>query len=806
MTSGAWQGGSGAASKFKVEEEDKHGKMGIKFEQFQNRQNEWLASITLNGNAKPQTRMQQGAEKSDQLLYSELRDNFQNVEAELRKHRLDNLEGRTFFESLMRKREVKRTGELRPIIPREWADDASWQLCAMQFLLFLLDKPSSLVKYIVAWREAHPDQPSEVFDDLTKYWTEYLCFCLRRDVHTGVTALVDSFSSRDLGGTWKCNFSMPSGVFEDYAVFAQKKTEPDGSVMTAFRTMHSMIAGGFSRQVGLKARQHWSTPIQWSRVVHTLQRSATDISATYSCPEVQGIVSGLFERIVWRYTITCGLKALLLIATFRAAFLLQHGRELESWILYVMCVATLEAAWHEWEEVVVSIRALLRQGYDSVRYADYHSLYPHVLVRKLDSFVRKHSVIQIDALCHAEEMQQKAKEDSMQASKTRCSPPKLPSVSDLQNATMQRISNMGCCGRICTGLACLVSALVFLIVLIIACILSFVYYVLVFAIWFVQFNLFDVSLLALDLFILNFLVSYSGESLTAFQRGALVVWNVGHAMDTVYALCVFEDFGKHILPMVQAAKDAVPLILLLGFFIAIMCNGLYLLDTRDAPGGRIGKIYGAFLPTVRLALFGDFDLFEAEGLDPIFRQSDEGAWEPEDPTPSKKYEVVHMWFYLTGIVGHLLLANLLIGVLGSSYEKFEAMSAELLCGVRVDAICRYRVDTWRPPCRGPTERFEMPVTMLTPAARENAPETTADDNSELLEQLRAMMSTAAEDAALREQLREMMSTAAEDSALREELRDTMKDIQQVQQQIRFDQEQLRSNPEAMRAALTTKST
>ena len=90
-------------------------------------------------------------------------------------------------------------------------------------------------------------------------------------------------------------------------------------------------------------------------------------------------------------------------------------------------------------------------------------------------------------------------------------------------------------------------------------------------------------------------------------------------------------------------------------------------------------LYSSIVQTLRLGMFGDFDLFEYQGQDPTFRRNeqDPAMWEIEDPEPADveggiyQYIYVHVVFYLTGIGVTILLMNLLIGVLGQNYELYQ---------------------------------------------------------------------------------------------------------------------------------------
>ena len=77
------------------------------------------------------------------------------------------------------------------------------------------------------------------------------------------------------------------------------------------------------------------------------------------------------------------------------------------------------------------------------------------------------------------------------------------------------------------------------------------------------------------------------------------------------------------------------------------------LGTRDG-------FYAAVLTAYRLAVLGDFDMFELEGLDTPFIGNGDGEWWPEDPEMSSLYAPVHAWFYVVTFAIGLFLFNILV--------------------------------------------------------------------------------------------------------------------------------------------------
>ena len=142
--------------------------------------------------------------------------------------------------------------------------------------------------------------------------------------------------------------------------------------------------------------------------------------------------------------------------------------------------------------------------------------------------------------------------------------------------------------------------------------------------------------------------------------------------------------GLRLLPILAAIRDTFVFFMLMGICIASAVHAYYNLQVRQDPT----PTYAAVLQVVRLGVFGDFDLFEFEGLGPIYRQTANNVQElePIDPDPGSDYVWVHMLFYIVGLGITVLLMNVLIGVLSANYELYEDQSAVLFFRARVKIL------------------------------------------------------------------------------------------------------------------------
>ena len=85
------------------------------------------------------------------------------------------------------------------------------------------------------------------------------------------------------------------------------------------------------------------------------------------------------------------------------------------------------------------------------------------------------------------------------------------------------------------------------------------------------------------------------------------------SLQLLYSLRGETWMGPRLLPSVSAIQDTVAFFLLMVICLSASAHSYYNLQIRDEPN----PTYAAVMQVVRvrLAIFGDFDLFEFEGLD-----------------------------------------------------------------------------------------------------------------------------------------------------------------------------------------------
>ena len=143
--------------------------------------------------------------------------------------------------------------------------------------------------------------------------------------------------------------------------------------------------------------------------------------------------------------------------------------------------------------------------------------------------------------------------------------------------------------------------------------------------------------------------------------------------------------GPRLLPILCAIKDTFAFFFLMTICIVAASHAYYTLEIRDEPW----PTYAALMQIVRLGIFGDFDMFEFEGLDPIYTSNDADTayiLKPQDPDPGPHYPWVHALFYITGVGITVLLMNVLISVLSESYNRYAKQAVGEFFRARVNIL------------------------------------------------------------------------------------------------------------------------
>mmetsp|Transcript_25452 Transcript_25452/g.46596 ORF Transcript_25452/g.46596 Transcript_25452/m.46596 type:complete len:866 (-) Transcript_25452:127-2724(-) len=184
-----------------------------------------------------------------------------------------------------------------------------------------------------------------------------------------------------------------------------------------------------------------------------------------------------------------------------------------------------------------------------------------------------------------------------------------------------------------------------------------------------------------------------GDGLVSVTTQAcLATWTAWSWLRCLWALRGFRFIGPKMLPVIYAVRGVFGFVTVLLFTVIAATNAYFVFGLRTEPS----TWYASFLVVFRLAILGDVDLFEWEGLDPVLVQQDTDTWEPEDPLPSKHYVWIHVLFYAIALFMTVILMNVFIGILGNNYDLYQDKSEELFMQSRAEIVAdSFHTSLWR---------------------------------------------------------------------------------------------------------------
>jgi len=168
------------------------------------------------------------------------------------------------------------------------------------------------------------------------------------------------------------------------------------------------------------------------------------------------------------------------------------------------------------------------------------------------------------------------------------------------------------------------------------------------------------------------------------ERLVLALWCVLHWLHSLNSFRCFNWFGPKVLPIIYALSASKVFFGVLAFCIAPAVHAYYVLGARQEPGPWLA----ASIPMFRLAVMGDFDMFELEGTDTVYVEEG-GMWNPEDPSPSKLYYPVLLLFFLVSVLVNVTLMNIFIGILSANYDFYDDRGFEMFLQERAATILTY---------------------------------------------------------------------------------------------------------------------
>ncbi|CAE7941720.1 unnamed protein product [Symbiodinium necroappetens] len=183
----------------------------------------------------------------------------------------------------------------------------------------------------------------------------------------------------------------------------------------------------------------------------------------------------------------------------------------------------------------------------------------------------------------------------------------------------------------------------------------------------------------------------------------------------MYSLRGERWLGPYLLPILSAVRDTGAFFFVTSLCVASATHAYVIMNPR---GEDDHPIYSSFLHTVRLAIFGDFDLFEYQGQDTTFQLDEKGEWAPNDPKPKDvggedspfwPYIYLQLCFFCTGIGITVLLMNLLIAILSQNYEMQQCRAQGLFVQARARMLlevgCGFKLRGFKARCKCTVQGF-----------------------------------------------------------------------------------------------------
>ena len=174
----------------------------------------------------------------------------------------------------------------------------------------------------------------------------------------------------------------------------------------------------------------------------------------------------------------------------------------------------------------------------------------------------------------------------------------------------------------------------------------------------------------------------------------------------------FRAIGLLMLPITKAIYATIAFFVIMGTLVLASCHAYSAMHIQDpihigTIGNdwwrhTVGTVYTTVLPMLHLGILGDFHIMELtnvprrckEGIDENGKQ----YWELEDDTAKDNFEVIILLCLGCEFVLSIVFMNLLIGVLGQNYDKFEAKSRALYFKSRAQLCLRYMTRQRRLSC------------------------------------------------------------------------------------------------------------
>ena len=167
---------------------------------------------------------------------------------------------------------------------------------------------------------------------------------------------------------------------------------------------------------------------------------------------------------------------------------------------------------------------------------------------------------------------------------------------------------------------------------------------------------------------------------TTVQRGSLVVLIFFRWFRLLMSLCLFEVFGPRVLPIISSVRDTVPFFVVSILAIVTFTHAYYATGMRPDDGSG-STFYEYFLLIFRLSVLGEGDMVSEPSI------SDKNGRGQDD-------RLVSVIFFLTSLTMTVLLMSILVGILGSNYERDLKQSRSMFNRVRARKITNLSSVPW----------------------------------------------------------------------------------------------------------------
>jgi len=195
----------------------------------------------------------------------------------------------------------------------------------------------------------------------------------------------------------------------------------------------------------------------------------------------------------------------------------------------------------------------------------------------------------------------------------------------------------------------------------------------------------DLSRVAYEIFAVAWVLTRESNDTGLGVRMVFAIWAAWRWVKALWTMRGLRLIGPRMLPVVRTMGDLFGFVMLLVFSFAAAIHAYYLFGLTTGNS----YFYDSFLRIYRLAVMRDFSLIELEGLDHSFIQVGDNRWIEENPGESEYFVAVQLFFFVVTAVMSIVLMNLLIGILGSNYDKYEDLAEEEFMKTRAHMIVAY---------------------------------------------------------------------------------------------------------------------